>query len=148
MGMLDIRDDVLKHSYISTCMMPYITSQFMPRAVKDRPKVIPDGCTNLALIGQYVELPGDVVFTVETSVRTAMMAAYGLLKLDRPVVPLYEAQYDIRIITMCLKKMLGTEKIDLNSLPKVNPLKMKESTDGLFNLINSLPEVTDDDVIY
>jgi hypothetical protein len=46
-------------------MMPYISSQFMPRNINDRPKVIPEGCVNLAFIGQFVELPGDVVFTVE-----------------------------------------------------------------------------------
>lgn len=103
-------------------MMPYITSQFMPRAIADRPKVFPEGCTNLALIGQYVELPGDVVFTVETSIRTAMMAAYGLLKLDRPVTPLYEPHWDIRIITMCLKKMLAA--------------------------VNSIPYVSDEEIIY
>lgn len=147
MGMLDIKDEVLKHSYISTCMMPYITSQFMPRKIADRPKVIPEGCTNLALIGQYVELPGDVVFTVETSIRTAMMAAYGLLKLDRPVMPLYEAQYDTRILTMCIKKLLGVEKFTRKNLPS-NPLKMNKELDNLLNLINSMPEVNDEDVIY
>lgn len=148
LGMLDIKDEVLKHTYISTCMMPYITSQFMPRAIKDRPSVIPEGCTNLALIGQYVELPGDVVFTVETSVRTAMMAAYGLLKLDKPVTPLYTPHYDIRIITMCLKKMMGTEEIKKSDLPKVNPLKMNEEIDKMLTAINSIPEVGEDEIIY
>lgn len=148
LGLMDIKDEILEHSYTSTCMMPYITSQFMPRKVADRPKVIPDGCTNLALIGQYVELPGDVVFTVETSVRTAMMAAYGLLKLDRPVIPLYEAQYDTRILIMCLKKMLGTDNLSLSDLPKINPFKIKEETQDIFDFINSMPEVTDEDVIY
>jgi len=41
----------------------------MPRGLKDRPEIIPDGSRNLALIGQFVELEGDVVFTVETSIR-------------------------------------------------------------------------------
>lgn len=148
MGMLDIKEEVLSHTYISTCMMPYITSQFMPRKISDRPKVIPDGCTNLALIGQYVELPKDVVFTVETSVRTAMMAAYGLLKLDRNVMPLYEAQYDTRILTMCLKKMLKTDQLSINDLPKINPFKLKEETKDLFDYINSIPELKDEDNVY
>ena len=44
-------------------------------------------------VGDYVELEGDVVFTVETSVRTAMMAAYGLTgifaqKADAQCAPL------------------------------------------------------------
>lgn len=148
LGMLDIKDEVLKHTYVSTCMMPYITSQFMPRAIKDRPLVQPKGCTNLALIGQYVELPGDVVFTVETSVRTAMMAAYGLLKLDRPVTPLYTPHYDIRIINMCLKKMLGTDEIKKSDLPSVNPLKLNGEIEKMLHAINSIPEVKDDDIIY
>ena len=36
-----------------------------------RPKVIPEGSRNLALVGQYVEIERDVVFTVEYSVRGA-----------------------------------------------------------------------------
>ena len=39
-GMLDMKDEVLAHSHISTCMMPYITSQFMPRKESDRPTII------------------------------------------------------------------------------------------------------------
>lgn len=148
LGMLDIKDEVLKHTYVSTCMMPYITSQFMPRAIKDRPNVIPEGCTNLALIGQYVELPGDVVFTVETSVRTAMMAAYGLLQLDKPVTPLYTPHYDIRILSMCLKKMLGTNTIKKSDLPPMNPLKMNSEIQKLLDAINAIPEVKDDEIIY
>ncbi|MGN1399130.1 MAG: oleate hydratase [Erysipelotrichaceae bacterium] len=148
LGMLDIKDEVLSHTYVSTCMMPYITSQFMPRTIKDRPHVIPEGCTNLALIGQYVELEGDVVFTVETSVRTAMMAAYGLLKLDRPVTPLYTPHYDIRIIMMCLKKMLGTDEIKKSDLPSINPLKLNSEIQVLLDAINSIPAVNDDDIIY
>ncbi len=62
-NLLDMKDEVLFHAYVSTCMMPYITSQFMPRTCTDRPKVVPDGCTNLGFIGQFVEVPGDVVFT-------------------------------------------------------------------------------------
>jgi oleate hydratase len=41
----------IEHSYVSVAAMPYITSQFMPRRVADRPQVIPDGCVNLAFIG-------------------------------------------------------------------------------------------------
>ena len=71
-------DAILRHAKVHTAALPYITSEFMPRKISDRPKVIPDGCVNLAFMGQYVELPEDVVFTVETSVRTAMMAVWGL----------------------------------------------------------------------
>lgn len=148
MGMLDMKEEVLAHTYVSTCMMPYITSQFMPRAIADRPKVIPEGCKNLALIGQYVELPGDVVFTVETSIRTAMMASYGLLHLDREIPPLYEAQYDIRILVMCLKKMLGTEEITQKDFPPINPLKLNSEISKMLEVVNKVPEIKDGDEIY
>jgi len=39
-------DSILEHTKVSTSMMPYITSQFMPRKIDDRPKVIPEGCVN------------------------------------------------------------------------------------------------------
>jgi oleate hydratase len=110
-------DRTVAASYVSSAYLPYITSQFMPRKVADRPKVIPDGCVNLAFIGQYAELPGDVVFTVETSVRTAMMAVWGLTGLDKPVVPIYEPQYDLRVIMANLKAALGIEEIGFRSLP-------------------------------
>lgn len=148
MGMLDMKDDILAHSYISTCMMPYITSQFMPRQRGDRPSVIPEGCTNLALIGQFVELPGDVVFTVETSVRTAMMAAYGLLKLDKPVVALYEGQWDIRLLVSCLKKLADKKELGLEDLPRINPLKIKSELKKLLAVINSIPELDHNKVNY
>jgi oleate hydratase len=68
-------------------MMPFITAHFQPRAPGDRPEVVPDGSNNLAFLGQYAELPRDVVFTVEYSVRSAMVAVYDLLDVDREVPP-------------------------------------------------------------
>jgi oleate hydratase len=67
------------------CRMPYITSMFMPRAKGDRPPPIPLGSTNLAFISQFVEIPDDVVFTVEYSVRVAQMAVYKLLDLNHKI---------------------------------------------------------------
>jgi oleate hydratase len=79
-------------------MMPFITSQFLPRAQGDRPLVIPRGCANIAFIGQYCEIPDDVVFTVEYSVRSAQTAVFSLLHLDKEVTPIYKGQYDISIL--------------------------------------------------
>ncbi|WP_178020069.1 oleate hydratase [uncultured Paenibacillus sp.] len=78
------------------CMMPFITAQFMPRAIDDRPKVIPDGSTNLAFISQFCEIPDDVVFTEEYSVRAARIAVYGLLGLNKPIAPVNQYHYDVR----------------------------------------------------
>jgi oleate hydratase len=69
------------------CRMPYITSMFMPRVRGDRPLPVPRGSKNLAFISQFVEIPEDVVFTVEYSVRAAQMAVCQLLGIDRPVPP-------------------------------------------------------------
>jgi len=148
MGLKNWIDQILPHCNLIPTMMPYITSQFMPRAARDRPAVIPEGSTNLAFIGQYVEIPGDVVFTVETSVRTAMVAAYGLLKLDKPVTPLYTGQNDIRIIVACKKKMFGAEKFTHQTFLAINPLKLPEMIEKLPDMLNSIPEIREDEVIY
>jgi myosin-crossreactive antigen len=63
--------------------MPFITSQFMPRVKGDRPDVVTAGAKNFAFIGQFCEIPDDVVFTVEYSVRSALMAVYTLLDIKK-----------------------------------------------------------------
>lgn len=92
-------------SIVIPAMMPYITSQFMPRTGSDRPHVIPAGSKNLAFIGQFTEIPDDVVFTVEYSVRSAQTAVFGLLDLDRKVSPFYKGQYDPRVLFDALKML-------------------------------------------
>lgn len=134
-------EEMMPHVKIITTMMPYITSQFMPRGLKDRPQIIPEGCTNLALIGQFVELEGDVVFTVETSVRTAMIAVYRTLHLDKPITPLFEAQYDVRIVVANLKKMLGVEEIRKEDLPPISPLQLPKLVNQLLGAVNSVPKM-------
>ncbi|WP_371366510.1 Oleate hydratase [Sporomusa rhizae] len=84
------------------CMLPYIVSMFQPRAQGDRPAVVPEGSTNLAFIGQFVEIPEDMVFTEEYSVRTARMAVYSLLGLKKKVLPVTPYQYDIRVLLKAL----------------------------------------------
>jgi oleate hydratase len=108
-GLKDQIASILEHATVHTAALPYITSQFMPRKISDRPEVIPDGCVNLAFLGQYAELPADVVFTVETSVRTAMMAVWGLTGLDKPMIPVPEPYYDARILADNITMMTGTE---------------------------------------
>ncbi len=68
-------------------MMPFITSQFMPRTPGDRPEVVPAGSNNLAFLGQFAEVPDDVVFTVEYSVRSALMAVHELFDAEGDVPP-------------------------------------------------------------
>lgn len=78
--------------------MPYITSYFMPRALGDRPLVIPEGSKNLAFIGNFAETERDTVFTTEYSVRTAMEAVYTFLEIDRGVPEVFASSYDIRML--------------------------------------------------
>lgn len=88
------------------CMMPYITSQFMPRVKGDRPPVVPAGTANVAFIGQYCEIPDDVVFTVDYSVRSAQTGVYSLLKLDKDVTPIYKGGHDVRVLLDAIRAML------------------------------------------
>lgn len=92
-------------SIVIPATMPYITSQFMPRTGTDRPQVIPTGSKNLAFIGQFTEIPDDVVFTVEYSVRSAQIAVFGLLGLKRKVSSFYKGQHDPRILFDALKML-------------------------------------------
>ncbi|RKO70992.1 oleate hydratase [Sphingobacterium puteale] len=96
LGIIDQLDDVIKNTIVRTTFMPYITSMFMPRAKGDRPRVVPEGCKNLGLVGQFVETNNDVVFTMESSVRTARIAVYELLNLNKQVPDINPLQYDIR----------------------------------------------------
>ena len=136
-GLKDKIDGILARSKVSTAMMPYITSQFMPRKIGDRPKVIPDGCVNLAFMGQFAELPLDVVFTVETSVRTALMAVWGLTGLQKPMIPAYEPMYDVRVIVANLKASLGIKEISLSTLPQI--LRSGPSLNLLASRLKSMP---------
>lgn len=96
---------ILENSIVLPALMPYITSQFLVRKAGDRPQVVPAGSTNLAFIGQYAEVPDDVVFTVEYSVRTAWTAVAGLLKLDKQPPPVYKGGHDPKVLVDALHTM-------------------------------------------
>jgi oleate hydratase len=57
----------------------------MPRSKGDRPLPVPHNSRNLAFVSQFVEIPEDVVFTVEYSVRTAQIVVYELLDIRREI---------------------------------------------------------------
>ncbi len=84
-GHLHIDYSIFGEAICIPCRMPYITSQFMPRLVADRPAPIPAGSRNLGLISQFVEIAHDTVFTVEYSVRAAQTAVYGPLGVKREI---------------------------------------------------------------
>lgn len=88
----DKYENEIKESVINVIptMMPYIDSLFQPRKKPDRPFVVPANSTNFAMISQFVEIPEDMVFTEEYSVRAARTAVYTLLDIDKKVVPVTE----------------------------------------------------------
>ncbi|MGE5450716.1 MAG: oleate hydratase [Acidobacteriota bacterium] len=97
LGFDDILDEVLATTDVTTVMMPYASALFACRSEGDRPKVVPDGAGNFAFLGQFTELPEDVVFTVEYSVRGAMHAVYTLLQVDRPLPAIYHGLLDPKV---------------------------------------------------
>lgn len=150
LDMLDIKDAVIEHTHISTCMMPYITAHFMPRTATDRPRIMPEGCTNLALMGQYVEVPGDVSFTIETSVSTPLQAVYKLTGLDKPLIEVSPSRYDMRYYLERIKKFAGIQgKVTESDLPKANPMQLMkelpEIKDNALRFVNRLPPY---DIMY
>lgn len=91
-------EKILATSVCIPCMMPFITSQFLPREQGDRPNIIPESSMNFAFIGQYCELKDDVVFTVEYSIRSAQTAVYALLGLNRRPPEVYKGEFDPRVL--------------------------------------------------
>lgn len=85
------------------CMMPYIDAQFQPRAMSDRPAVVPEGSTNFAMISQFVEIPEDMVFTEEYSVRAARTAIYTLFDIKKPIIPVTPYKRDPKVLAKALK---------------------------------------------
>lgn len=88
-----------------TSIMPYITSQFQPRKIGDRPLVIPNGYENFAFVSQFAEVPDDVVFTMEYSVRAAQRAVYYLMGIDKDLTPISKHQYSPRTLLKSFLKL-------------------------------------------
>ncbi|MGM9972867.1 MAG: oleate hydratase [Clostridiaceae bacterium] len=120
----DIPELAKNHAVCVPTMMPYITAFFMPRRKGDRPDVIPDGCVNFAFLGQFAETPRDTIFTTEYSVRTAMEAVYGLLKVDRGVPEVWGSVYDIRdLLDSTVKLMDGKSPLEIQLPGPLNAIK-------------------------
>lgn len=129
MGLEKDIPQILKTINVIPCMMPYVTSQFMPRKKGDRPDVVPQGSINFAFLGQFVEIPDDCVFTVEYSIRSAMMGVYSLLNIDRNIPPVYPSKYDIRSVMAATKTLYGQRSLPGEFLLK--KLLQNTSLDGL-----------------
>jgi oleate hydratase len=111
---LNFKEDmekIMSTSICIPCIMPFITSQFLTRSKGDRPQVVPECSTNLAFLGQFAEIPDDVVFTVDYSARSAQMAVYKFLDLDKEVTPIYKGQYDARVLLNSAMVMMKDDNL-------------------------------------
>lgn len=78
-------------------------------------------------MGQYVEVPGDISFTTETSVSTPLHAVYQLAGLDKEPIEVYPSRYDMRYYLERMKKFVGIKgAVTEDDLPKVNPMKLSK----------------------
>ena len=106
LNLIDKKDEILKDIVnVIPCMMPYIDSQFQPRKMSDRPEVVPKGSTNFAMISQFVEIPEDMVFTEEYSVRAARIAIYTLFNVKhKKICPVTQYNRDPKVLLDALRK--------------------------------------------
>ena len=111
LNFVDDMKKILKTSICIPCILPFTTAQFLTRAKGDRPQVIPEGSTNLALLGQFCEMEDDIVFTMDYSVRSAQTAVYKFLNLNKKVTPIYKGQYDVRVLYNSAMKMLKDDNL-------------------------------------
>ncbi|KAJ6027947.1 hypothetical protein N7540_003523 [Penicillium herquei] len=72
---------ILQNSITIPSVMPRMTASLLPRAYGDRPNVIPQGMTNLAVIGQFVEIPDETTVSMDYAVRGAQLAVSKLMGL-------------------------------------------------------------------
>jgi oleate hydratase len=94
---------IMASSICVPCYMPYVNNIWLPRSRGDRPPPVLEGATNLGLIGQYVEVPREIAFTIECSARSAWDAIYRLLKRGPASPPVYQGQYDPKALFAALK---------------------------------------------
>jgi oleate hydratase len=108
LGLLNFPENpTLGSATVIPLMMPYITSPLLTRAYEDRPQVIPKASTNLALLGQFVEVPQDSVFPMEYSVRVAQTAVFGMMGVQKQPKDVYKGEKNFMALINALKTLLA-----------------------------------------
>jgi oleate hydratase len=81
-------DNILERVTVNLHLLPLGLSPLLPRGPEDRPICIPPNTTNIALVGQFVEIAGESTLSLEYGVRSAELAVNRLLNLgiDLPKV--------------------------------------------------------------
>ncbi len=98
-------DAIMASSVCIPCYLPYCNSIWMPRRRSDRPRAVPEGATNFGFLGQFAEVPRDVVFTIEYPARTAWEAIHRLLQRGPAPPPVYQGQYHPAALFAALKTL-------------------------------------------
>jgi len=107
LGLLNFpKDHILVNAIVIPHWVPYATSPLLTRTLEDRPQVIPEASANLALLGQFVEIPDDAVFIMEYSVRAAQMAVFGMMGVQKKPKDIYKGGHDIMTLIKALKALL------------------------------------------
>jgi oleate hydratase len=96
-------DAIMASSICVPCYLPYVNNVWLPWSRGDMPPPVPEGATNLGLIGQYIDMPKEIAFTIECSVRSAWEAIRILLKRGPAPPPVYQGQYDPKALFGALK---------------------------------------------
>ncbi|MDQ1293777.1 MAG: oleate hydratase [Actinomycetota bacterium] len=106
LGFEDIREEVMATTDVTTAMMPYASALFACRKAGDRPLVVPERSVNFGFLGQFSEMPRDIVFTVEYSIHSAMHAIYTLLDVPRRIPPIYNGTLDPKAAVAATRRVL------------------------------------------
>ena len=94
---------IMASSICVPCYMPYVNNVWLTWSRGDMPSPVPEGATNLGLIGQYVDMPKEIAFTIECSVRSAWEAIRTLLKRGPAPPPVYQGQFHLTALWAALK---------------------------------------------
>lgn len=110
---------------VATCIMPRVTTYFVPRWRGDRPAVVPENVTNFAFLGNHVECGNgrEVAFTTEMSIRSAMEGVYTLTDLDRAVPEVWGSVFDIRDLLNATLQLRDGKPLNEMELPLPDRLK-------------------------
>ena len=74
---------ILNNSITIPRLMPRLTAPLLSRNYSDRPGIISESMANLAVVGQFVEMPDESCATMDYSVRGAQAAVYHLMGLQK-----------------------------------------------------------------
>ncbi|KAL4779752.1 oleate hydratase [Aspergillus varians] len=72
-------ESILENAVTIPCIQPRAAATLLPRNPHDRPGVIPARMENMAVIGPFVDIEGEVVITTDYSVRGAQIAVRELM---------------------------------------------------------------------